>query len=186
MDLIIILFIAIGLAMDAFAVSITSGIRIRNLRIKHAFKIAIFFGSFQAFMPVIGWLAGLSLRDFISEIDHWIAFGLLSLIGCKMIYESITIDPSEKKLDPLNVYVLLILAIATSIDALAVGVSFAFLKVLIATPIIVIGIVTFLLSFIGVFIGNKLGHFFEKKIEIIGGLILIGIGVKILVEHLAL
>lgn len=170
--------------MDAFAVSITNGITIKYLRINNALKIAIFFGSFQAFMPLVGWLAGLSLRDFISGIDHWIAFGLLSLIGCKMIYESIKIKSSEKKVDPLNVYVLLMLSLATSIDALAVGVSFAFLKISIVTPIIVIGIVTFLLSFLGVFVGNKSGHFFENKIEIIGGLILIGIGIKILVEHL--
>ncbi len=170
--------------MDAFAVSITNGITIKYLRINNALKIAIFFGSFQAFMPLVGWLAGLSLRDFISGIDHWIAFGLLSLIGCKMIYESIKIESRGEKVDPLNVYVLLMLSLATSIDALAVGVSLAFLKISIVTPIIVIGIVTFLLSFLGVFVGNKSGHFFENKIEIIGGLILIGIGIKILVEHL--
>jgi len=170
--------------MDAFAVSITSGLTIKHLRINNALKIAIFFGSFQAVMPVIGWLAGLSLRDFIADVDHWIAFGLLSFIGCKMIYESIKIKSSEKEINPLNVYVLLMLSIATSIDALAIGVSFAFLKISIATPIIVIGAVTFLLSFLGVFVGNRFGHFFESKIEIVGGFILIGIGIKILIEHL--
>ena len=170
--------------MDAFAVSITSGITIKRLHINHALKIALFFGLFQAIMPIIGWLAGLSLRDYISAVDHWIAFGLLSFIGCKMIYESITVQSSKKEINPLNVYVLLVLSIATSIDALAVGISFAFLKVSIVTPVIIIGTVTFLLSYLGVYIGDRIGHFFENKIEIAGGILLIGIGIKILVEGL--
>jgi len=156
MDIISIVLIAVGLAMDAFAVSITSGITIKSLRINNALKIAIFFGLFQAVMPVIGWLAGLSLRDYISAIDHWIAFGLLSFIGCKMIYESIAIQSSKKEINPLNVYVLLVLSVATSIDALAVGVSFAFLKVSIVTPVIIIGTVTFFLSYLGVYIGDRI------------------------------
>jgi putative Mn2+ efflux pump MntP len=184
MDIITIIAIAVGLAMDAFAVSITSGTTIKRLKINHALQIAAFFGAFQAFMPVIGWLAGLGLISFISGIDHWIAFGLLVFIGCKMIYESIKIESREDKSNPLNFYVLLMLSVATSIDALAVGLSFAFLKISIATPIIVIGTVTFMLSFVGVFAGNKFGHFFENKIEIAGGIVLIGIGLKILVEHL--
>ena len=184
MEIVTIIFIAFGLAMDAFAVSITRGFTVKHLRIGHALQIAIFFGLFQAVMPVIGWLAGLSLRDFIGGVDHWIAFGLLSFIGCKMIYESGKIEPSEKGTNPLSVYALLILSIATSIDALAVGVSFALLKVSIAAPIVIIGAVTFLLSFLGAFIGNRFGHLFESKIEIIGGLVLIGIGIKIVVEHL--
>ena len=184
MDIITVIAIAFGLAMDAFAVSITSGITIKRLKINHALKIALFFGLFQAIMPLVGWLAGLSLRGFIAEIDHWIAFGLLSFIGCKMIYESIAVQSKEKQINPLNIYVLLMLSVATSIDALAVGVSFAFLKISIVTPAIVIGTITFILSFFGVFIGNRIGHFFENKIEIAGGLILIGIGVKILLEHL--
>jgi putative Mn2+ efflux pump MntP len=184
--MITILFIAFGLAMDALAVSITSGLTIKSLRISNALTIALFFGSFQAFMPVIGWIVGLSARDFITGIDHWIAFGLLSLIGCKMIFESTKIGSKEKEIDPLNIYVLLILAIATSIDALAVGLSLSFLKVAIVTPAIIIGIVTFMVSFLGVFVGNRFGHFFENKIEIIGGLTLIGIGIKILIEHLVL
>ena len=184
MDLITITVIAFGLAMDAFAVSITSGITIKHLRINNALRIAIFFGLFQAFMPGIGWLAGFSLRDFISGIDHWIAFGLLSMIGCKMIFESTKMGSSEKEIDPLNIYVLLILSIATSIDAFAVGLSLSFLKISIVTTAIIIGIVTFMVSFLGVFVGNRFGHFFENKIEVIGGLILIGIGIKILIEHL--
>jgi putative Mn2+ efflux pump MntP len=175
MDLITILIIAFGLAMDALAVSITSGITIKQQKINNALKIGLSFGSFQAFMPLIGWLAGLSLRDLISGVDHWIAFGLLSLIGCKMIYESTKIR-DDKEIRSLNVFVLLLLSIATSIDALAVGLSFAFLKIAIVTPIIIIGVVTFVLSFFGVLVGNRLGHFFESKMEILGGLILIGIG----------
>src|SRR4030042_421383 len=127
MDFFTVTPIGIGLAMDCFAVAITSGINIKNLRINNALQIAIFFGSFQALMPVVGWLAGLSLRDLISGIDHWIALGLLSLIGGKMIYESTKIG-GEKEVRSLNVFVLLLLSIATSIDALAVGLSFAFLK----------------------------------------------------------
>ena len=184
MDLMTIIIIAFGLAMDAFAVSITSGIAIKKLKMNNALVIALFFGTFQAIMPVVGWLAELSLRSFIAEIDHWIAFGLLSFIGCKMIYESIAVQSNEKRINPLNIYVLFMLSVATSIDALAVGVSFAFLKISIATPVMVIGTITFGLSFLGVFVGNRIGHFFENKIEIAGGLILIGIGVKILIEHL--
>jgi putative Mn2+ efflux pump MntP len=179
------IFIALGLSMDAFAVSISSGITITNPRIENALKIAIFFGAFQAFMPVIGWLAGLGLRELISRVDHWIAFGLLCLIGCRMIYES-TRGGSEKKiLNPLSLGVLLVLSVATSIDALAAGVSFAFLKVSILIPIIVIGSVTFLLSFLGVFVGNRSGRFLQSKAELVGGLVLIGIGTKILIEHTA-
>jgi putative Mn2+ efflux pump MntP len=184
MDIISIIFIAFGLAMDAFAVSITSGLMIKHLRINNALKIAIFFGSFQAIMPLIGWSAGLSFRCFISGVDHWIVFGLLSIIGCKMIYESSKMGSNEKKIDPLNLYVLFILSIATSIDSLAVGLSLSFLNVPIALPAIIIGVVTFLLSLLGVYLGNRIGHFFERKIELIGGLILIGIGIKILIEHL--
>ena len=183
MDMVTIIFVAFGLAMDAFAVSIISGVMIRDLRIDHALRIAFCFGSFQAAMPIMGWLGGLSLRNFISGVDHWIAFGLLSFIGCKMIYEAIAMESDEKRTDPLNLSVLLMLSVATSIDALAVGVSFAFLGISVASPIIVIGIVTFFMSFLGVFIGDKFGHFFEKRIEIVGGLILIAIGIKILVEQ---
>jgi len=184
MDIISIIFIAFGLAMDAFAVSITSGLTIKHLKINDALKIAIFFGSFQAIMPLIGWSAGLGFRNFISGIDHWIAFGLLCIIGCKMIYESSKMEVNNKKIDPLNVYVLLMLSIATSIDALAVGLSLSFLNVSIALPVIIIGVITFLLSIFGVYFGNRFGHYFERKIEIIGGLILIGIGIRILITHL--
>lgn len=181
-----LLFIAVGLAMDAFAVSIASGLAIKQLKIRHALRIGLFFGLFQALMPVVGWLAGLSLRSLIENIDHWIAFGLLSFIGCRMIRESFRMEQDKEKLhDPLNVYVLLTLSVATSIDALAAGVSFAFLNISIAAPVIMIGIVTFLFSCAGVYIGDRAGHFFERKIEILGGIILICIGIIILVKHLA-
>lgn len=183
MDIVSIIFIAVGLAMDAFAVSITSGIAIRKLKVNHAVRIALFFGSFQAIMPVLGWLSGLTLKGFISSVDHWIAFGLLSFIGCKMIYESFKVEEGDRT-SPLNIGILLILSIATSIDALAIGISFAFLGISIVTPVIVIGVITFILSLSGVFIGNKFGHLFEKKVEVLGGLILISIGIKILLEHL--
>jgi len=183
MDMITILLIAIGLAMDALAVSITSGLTINDLKLRNALTIALFFGAFQAFMPILGWLGGVSARAIITDIDHWVAFGLLCLIGGKMIYESTRLGSNEKEMAPLDLHVLFLLAIATSIDALAVGISFAFLKMAIIIPAIIIGVTTFSLSFLGVFVGNISGHFFESKIEIIGGLILIGIGIKILVEH---
>lgn len=138
MDLITIVLIALGLAMDAFAVSITYGLTIEKPGINNALKIALFFGSFQAFMPIIGWIAGLTLADFISSIDHWIAFGLLSLIGSRMIYKSRNNKKRKKVIDSLSIYILLILSISTSIDALAIGVTFAFLKITIATPVIII------------------------------------------------
>ncbi|TET44766.1 manganese efflux pump [candidate division TA06 bacterium] len=179
-----ILFIAFGLAMDAFAVSVSGGVAIRELKVRDAFRIALFFGAFQGIMPLLGWLSGMGLANFISGIDHWIAFSLLSFIGAKMIYESGRPAPSERKYDYLNIYVLLLLSVATSIDALAVGFGFAFIGVSVVTPIVIIGVVTFVLSFIGVFSGNRLGHVFGNKMEILGGLVLIGIGTKILIEHL--
>ena len=179
-----IFLIAVGLAMDAFAVSITSGITIKRLEMKHAFLIAAFFGGFQAIMPGIGWLLGLGLRDVIEGVDHWVAFGLLAFIGCKMIYEAHRIEEIEKRSDPLNIWVLLTLAVATSIDALAVGLSLSVLGMSVLLAAGVIGAVTFVLSFCGVYIGNRSGPLFEGKMEIVGGVILIGIGTKILIEHL--
>ncbi len=176
--------IALGLAMDAFAVSITSGLTIKNLRIGHAVKIGVFFGFFQALMPVIGWLAGLSLKGFVADVAHWVAFGILAFIGGKMIYEALLIEKAEKDTSSLSIFVLVGLSIATSIDALAVGITFAFLNIVIVTPIVVIGLVTFFMSYSGVCIGKTFGSFSEKKIEVLGGLVLIGIGLKILIDHL--
>ena len=184
MTLIAVVFTAFGLAMDAFAVSIASGLTIKHLKVKHAVRIAVFFGMFQAVMPIIGWLAGLSIRDFTEHIDHWLAFGLLSFIGIKMIYESTKLENVGNRRDPLRIPVLFILSVATSIDALAVGLTFAFLNVSIVAPVIIIGAVTFLLSLIGVYIGDRFGHFFERKIEALAGIILILIGLRILILHI--
>ncbi|MCF7792994.1 MAG: manganese efflux pump MntP family protein [Candidatus Cloacimonetes bacterium] len=184
MDFITIFVIAVGLAMDAFAVSIASGVTLKCFRAKPAFRVAIFFGGFQALMPVLGWLAGSTFHKYIQAFDHWVAFGLLVFIGGKMIYESFMITEAESKCNPNNIKTVFILAIATSIDALAVGLSFSVLNVAIIEPVIIIGIVTFILSLLGVYIGGKFGSLFENKIELIGGLVLIGIGIKILIEHL--
>jgi putative Mn2+ efflux pump MntP len=184
MSLLNLTLIAIGLSMDAFAVAVASGLAIKNLKVGHALLIAAFFGGFQALMPTLGWLAGLTFRSVVQGVDHWVAFVLLTVIGAKMIYEALKFEKAEKPDNPLNVLVLLVMAIATSIDALAVGITFALLKVAIVFSVLFIGAVTFALSILGVYIGDYCGHFFEKKIEIIGGLTLIGIGLKILIEHL--
>ncbi|MBI5778551.1 MAG: manganese efflux pump [Planctomycetes bacterium] len=184
MDILTTLIIALGLATDCFTVSITSGIIIRNLKVRHAVKISLFFGLFQAVMPCVGWLAGVGMKNLITGFDHWIAFGLLVLVGGKMIYESFKIEGEKKESDPLNIYVLLTLSIATSIDALAIGVTLAFLDTVIILPVIIIGAITFIVSFIGIYAGNQFGHIFGSKIEAVGGLVLIAIGVKILVNHL--
>lgn len=183
MSLITIIFIAFGLAMDAFAVSISNGLNLKKFNINFAIKLGVFFGGFQALMPILGYLASLSIRDYIAKFDYWIAFILLTLIGSKMIYEAFVIDENKDKKE-LSFYMLIILSIATSIDALAVGVSLTFLKVNIMAPAVIIGIITFFMSFLGVLIGSKFGKFFENKIEILGGIILIGIGLKILLEHI--
>ena len=179
-----ILFIGLGLSMDAFAVAITSGSTIGRMKLRHAMLIASFFGAFQAIMPALGWLLGSWARNFVKDYDHWIAFVLLGVIGGKMIYESFIDEEERAGDDPLNLYVLFMLAVATSIDALAVGVSLTFLDVSILLPALEIGAITFVLSFAGAYIGKIFGHLFEKKLEVLGGLVLIGIGCKILVEHL--
>ncbi|MFA5147815.1 MAG: manganese efflux pump MntP family protein [Candidatus Omnitrophota bacterium] len=178
-----IFLIALGLAMDAFAVSVAGGVVIKRNKLKSALKFGSFFGSFQMVMPAIGWMAGVRLKGFLAGIDHWVAFGLLAFIGGKMIYGSWKIDEEERQAS-FGLKEMLVLSVATSIDALAAGFSFAFLQVSIVLPVIVIGAVTFLLSFLGVVIGNTAGHFFERKLEAAGGLILMAIGIKILMEHL--
>lgn len=183
MQLVTIIVIAVGLAMDAFAVSIVSGSAYRQLKVKHTLRMAVFFGSFQAIMPLLGSLAGVTVRTYIGAYDHWVAFLLLSAVGSKMIYESFKIK-TEQVLDPSSVVILLILSVATSIDALAVGLSLPFLRVSLVEAVVVIGLVTFILSYLGAHIGRKVGHFFENRIEAAGGLILIGLGLKILLEHL--
>jgi len=170
--------------MDAFAVSIAKGIVIKHQRQKTALLLASFFGGFQMLMPVIGWLAGTSLETVIAGIDHWLAFGLLLLIGSKMIYDSIRKEDGENE-QSLRFHSLMVLAVATSIDALMIGLSFAFLQIQILLPILVIGLITFFLSLTGFFFGCGLGRIFGNKIKIVGGLILLAIGMRILLEHLS-
>ena len=184
MDSITIVIIAVGLAMDAFVVSIISGSAYRQLHVRHALRMAMFFGAFQAFMPLVGSLAGLTLREYIAHCDHWIAFGLLAAVGGKMIYESFKIKSVEENPDPSNIFVLLVLSVATSIDALAIGITLSLLAGSIVVAVIIIGLITFVLSYLGVYIGKRFGHFFESKMEALGGIILIGIGTKVLIEHL--
>jgi len=184
MKLITITIIAVGLAMDAFAVSIVSGAAYKQLKLRHSLRIALFFGGFQTFMPLIGSLAGLSIKKYTAGFDHWIAFVLLSAVGAKMIYESTKISSAYKSLDPSNIFVLLVLSVATSIDALAVGVTLSLITNSIIAAVIIIGIVTFAMSYLGVSIGRKFGHFFESKIEALGGIFLIALGLKILIQHL--
>lgn len=179
-----VFFIALSLSMDTFAVSITSGVAARQLKLQHALKAGVIFGFAQALMLLIGWLAGIGFKNFISVFDHWAAFIILTAIGVKMIYESVKIGEIEKKIDTTSLFALLVLSIATSIDALAVGFTFTMINVAMLTPVVVVGLVTFLISIAGIYIGNRFGHFFEKKVEAIGGLILIAIGVKILFGHL--
>jgi putative Mn2+ efflux pump MntP len=183
MDVTTILLISIGLAMDAFAVSLANGMTIRNRRVTTGLIFAGSFGAFQAFMPVLGWLAGLSIIELIAGFDHWLAFGLLIFIGGRMIYAG-KAALGEDKETKLTVSTLLLLSVATSIDALAVGLSFSLLRVSITVPVMVIGVVTFVLSLAGFNFGNKLESFFSRKVKVIGGIVLIGIGIKILLEHL--
>lgn len=187
MDAVLVLLIAIGLAMDAFTVSIANGLSLStNHRHKAAAVFGVFFGGFQMLMPMIGWVVGVNLSGFVSTFDHWVAFGLLAFIGLKMTYDAFR-DANEKDYNGgLCLSTLLVLSIATSIDALMVGLSFAFLQSTIVFPIAVIGIVTFTLSYLGVLFGCKLNEFFGGKIKVAGGLILIGIGVKVLLDHLLL
>jgi len=184
MDLPYVIVIAIGLAMDAFAISISCGLTVLPPKRWNALKIAFSFGAFQAIMPVIGWGIGRFFSGYIEALDHWIAFLLLCFIGIHMIYNAVKSTECETVINPTSIKTLLLLSIATSIDALAVGVTFAFLQIHIITPVLIIGIITFIISSIGLLIGHKLGCYFEKCAGIFGGTVLIGIGIKILIEHL--
>ena len=185
-----LLLMGAGLSMDAFAVSICKGLSMRKVNKKQCLVIGLFFGGFQALMPFIGWVLGSQFEQYITSIDHWIAFILLGFIGGKMVVEAIR-EKDEAvevgKMDPpLDLKEMFILAIATSIDALAVGITFAFLQVPIVEAISIIGITTFVISVIGVYVGNFFGNRYKKKAELAGGMILILIGVKILLEHLGI
>ena len=180
-----IIFISIGLAMDAFAVSACKGLSMKKINWKNLIIIALYFGIFQAFMPIIGYFLGNTFSLVVQKIDHWIAFILLGAIGANMIKESRD-DELEKRNDNVDFKTMVVLAIATSIDALAVGVTFAFFEVNLLLAITIIGVITVILSMIGVFIGNKFGDKFQNKAELTGGIILIIIGLKILLEHLGI
>jgi putative Mn2+ efflux pump MntP len=182
MDITTIL-VALSLAMDSFSVAITTGLSNEQVDVTAALKVGGLFGAVQAIMPVIGWFVGVSIIDYIAAFDHWVAFGLLCVIGCRMIYESVH-AASWKLITSLRMGVLLMLAVATSIDALAVGLSWSFLQIPILIPALTTGIITFSLSFIGVYVGKKFGQYVHNRIAVIGGLILIAIGVNILLEHL--
>ena len=198
MNIITIILTAFALSMDAFAVSVTKGMTLKNLTKGIAIKIALFFGVFQAAMPLIGWMLGISFQGYIKAIDHWIALILLSILGGKMIYEfyesrkEVTIEKEElesevsitlEEEEELSNKELTTLAIATSIDALAIGVSFAFLNVNIVSSSLIIGLITFVICFIGVIAGKKIGGIFKDYAELIGGIILILIGINIFNEH---
>ena len=187
MDYIEIFLISLGVAMDAFTVSICKGISLQKINIKKAIKIGLYFGVFQAIMPLIGYFLGSSFSFYIEKIDHWVTFILLFGIGLNMIKESFDKEKkiiNKKENEDISFITMILLSIATSIDAFAIGITFACLNTNISLSVSVIGIITFILSVLGVIIGKKFGNIFENKAEIIGGIILCFIGIKILLEHL--
>lgn len=185
MSLWALLLIAVGVSADAFAVALGKGLHMRRFSLRNAIVIAVTFGAFQALMPLIGWLLGSAFASYIQDVDHWIAFGLLALIGGKMLYEAFSAkEDTDEDTDRLPLRELLLLAVATSIDALAVGVTLAFLPVSIGGAIALIGVTTAVLTFVGVLVGRRVGSRFGKPAEIAGGVILILIGLNILLEHL--
>ncbi len=191
MEIVTLFLLALGLSFDSFAVSVSSGLMLPAIRFYKACIIAFSLAFFQAVMPLLGWFAGVTIRDYLVNFDHWIAFGLLSALGIKMIYESLKPEERRNGFNPLDPVVLLTMSLATSIDALIVGVSFAFIEtpdtplwLAILLPVIIIGGITFLMSMLGILFGKKAGSKLGKRMEMLGGIILIGIGFKILLEHL--
>ena len=181
------LFLGIGLAMDAFAVAVCKGLAMRKVNKKQAVVIGLFFGGFQALMPLIGWGLGSQFETYITSIDHWIAFALLGLIGGKMIFEALKPEEDVEiaEMDaPLELKELLVLAVATSIDALAIGVTFAFLDYPIVEAVTIIGVATFFIAIGGVYAGNFFGNKYKRKAELAGGVILVLLGLRILLSHL--
>ncbi len=180
-----LIFLGAALAMDAFAVAVCKGMIMQKPKVGNAAVIALFFGGFQALMPFIGWLLGKQFESAIKAFDHWIAFILLLILGGKMIYDAVRKDEeSEKYKDTIDIKELFLLAVATSIDALAVGITLAFLSVSVPETVSVIGITTFIITFCGVYIGAKTGELLKDKAQIAGGAVLIIIGIKILIEHI--
>lgn len=185
MGIVELLVIAVGLGMDAFAIAICKGLSIKKIKLKHMLIVGAYFGGFQALMPAIGYLLGFGFHQKIEFLDHWIAFILLSLIGINMIKEAL-FENDESLDESLNFKTMLILSIATSIDALAAGITFAFLNTSLFVSVIIIGIITFILSVIGVKLGNIYGSKYQKKACIFGGIVLILLGIKIFFEHLGI
>ncbi len=190
MDFIQVFLIGVGLSMDAFAVAVCKGLNMKKIDYKYTALVALFFGGFQALMPFVGWLLGVQFESYIVSVDHWIAFGLLAFIGGNMIKEALSPEEEDGCEEcggiSYDLKELAMLAVATSIDALAVGITFAFLRVNIVSSITIIGITTFCLSIVGVAIGNRFGAKYKNKAEFAGGAILILIGLKILLEHLGI
>lgn len=185
MDLLTLLGIALALAMDAFAVALGTGMSLATLTGRHLFRLGFHFGLFQALMPIIGWLAGLTVQKQVAAWDHWIAFALLAFVGGKMLKEAFSHDDDEAAAsDPTRGLSLVLLSVATSIDALAVGFSLSMLGISIWTPAVIIGLVAGALTVAGMLLGRRVGDKWGPRVEIVGGLVLIGIGVKILIEHL--
>lgn len=185
MKIIEILLLGLSLSMDAFAVSVCKGLAMKKINYKKTIIIGLYFGFFQALMPLIGYFLGSTFQNLVVNIDHWIAFILLSLIGLNMIRETLKKE-NDSCNDKVDFKTMLVLAIATSIDALAIGITFAFLEVNILLAITIIGVLTFIISLIGVKLGNKFGNKYENKAGILGGIVLILIGLKILLEHLGI
>ncbi len=179
-----IFLLGVALSMDAFAVSICKGVKMRKFNVKQACIIALFFGGFQALMPLIGWMLGKQFEEYLSAYDHWIAFGLLLILGAKTIIESFKSEEEKKQKDDFAIFELFVMAIATSIDALTVGITFGISNVDIWSAIAIIGITTALICFAGTAVGHKFGTKFKRGAEIAGGAVLILIGLKILLEHL--
>lgn len=186
MNIYFIIILAIGLSFDTFAVSVSSGLVMRRITFFNAMKIAFSLALFQAAMPLLGWFLGSEFKTYLVDFDHWIAFILLSILGLKMIYESLTASDEAMRFNPLKFTVLIWLSFATSIDALVVGFSFGLLEIHILLAAFIIGSITFLASMLGILLGKKTGSKFGKQMEIIGGLILISLGTKILFEHLSI
>ncbi len=182
-----LLALAAALAMDAFAVAVVTGVVLKPLTGRHVFRLAFHFGLFQFLMPMLGWLGGIAVRRYVSQIDHWIAFGLLAFVGGKMLREGVSGEESHSSAatDPTSGWSLVVLSVATSIDALAVGLSLAMVGSTIVIPSLVIGIVAAGFTTCGMILGRRLSSFWGRRVELMGGLILMGIGLKILVEHLS-
>lgn len=184
MDIVSLLALAVGLSMDAFAVSVCKGLALKKVNAKHMCIVGAWFGGFQALMPTIGYLLGVRFEQYITAIDHWIAFVLLALIGANMIREAVSPGGDEEADASLGFKTMLLMAVATSIDALAVGITFAFLQVNLFWAVLFIGVITFTLSALGVKIGNVFGEKYKSRAELVGGAILVLLGIKILIEHL--